>query len=350
MARMSQRKSGGLPLPKKAAAPAKSIPLHFEGKEFPSEVMRALRKSFQRLSAKELADGAEMFSRLRKRFGGEFRGSSVAEVFEYTDQVFGAVLRDYTTFSATVPVLLQRSDERRPELVGSGVLMRIINRVFLLTAAHVTDYQSEGALLIPGRQGFIPANGYFAAMCLPASGCRAEDKLDVAYFWLDDGCVSDLDGSCTILENRHLSLEASPLRRTFYTFAGFPWRKSRGRGRSIETDFWTFTGVEAQESEYRALGLTRSLHIVMQFHRKQAFHRGKRRAMTAPLPHGLSGGGVYAWDEAAMKTSPVYLPLAGIANEFVAERSLLIATRLHVYVSCIFQNQPDLAAMVRNNH
>src|ERR1039458_2095537 len=111
MARTSQRKSSGLPLPKKAAAPAKSIPLHFEGKEFPSEVMRALRKSFQRLSAKELADGAEMFSRLRKRFGGEFRGSSVGEVFEYTDQVFGAVLRDYTTFSATVPVLLQRSDE-----------------------------------------------------------------------------------------------------------------------------------------------------------------------------------------------------------------------------------------------
>lgn len=191
----------------------------------------------------------------------------------------------------------------------------------------------------------MPATGNFAAVDFPASGSRAQDRLDVAYVRLDDDCAKDLDPSCTALERRHLSVRQSPLRRTFYTFVGFPWRKSRVHGLGIETDFWLFTGAEAPESEYKALGLARSHHIAMRFHRKHSFHRGKRRAMTAPLPHGMSGGGVYAWDEAGMKKPPIFLPLAGIANQFVAERSLLIATRLHVYVSCIFQNEPELALM-----
>jgi hypothetical protein len=59
----------------------------------------------------------------------------------------------------------------------------------------------------------------------------------------------------------------------------------------------------------------------------------------------MSGGGVYVWSEEAMKTWPVRLPLVGIANEFIPEKSLLIATRLHVYVGCIFHNEPDLAAI-----
>jgi hypothetical protein len=67
--------------------------------------------------------------------------------------------------------------------------------------------------------------------------------------------------------------------------------------------------------------------------------------ITAGLPEGMSGGGVYAWTQDSLKTWPVRLPLAGIATGFLADRSLVIATRLHVYINCIFHNQPDLAAM-----
>jgi hypothetical protein len=70
-----------------------------------------------------------------------------------------------------------------------------------------------------------------------------------------------------------------------------------------------------------------------------------RRVAMAPLPHGMSGGGIYAWTEEGLKLSPVRLPLVGIANAYIPERSLLIGTRLHVFVGCIFHNQPDLAAM-----
>src|SRR5258708_18977839 len=103
MASGSPHKHIGFPLAEKAAASVKSTPLDFAGRELPTEVMRLLKKSLQRVGAEDLTDGAQIFSRHRKCFAQEFRGVSVAEAFEYADQVFGAVLRDATTFSATVP-------------------------------------------------------------------------------------------------------------------------------------------------------------------------------------------------------------------------------------------------------
>ncbi len=45
-----------------------------------------------------------------------------------------------------------------------------------------------------------------------------------------------------------------------------------------------------------------------------------------------------------MEQWPVRLPLAGIAIEFIPDRSLLIATRLHVFLNCIFHNEADRTA------
>jgi hypothetical protein len=182
-------------------------------------------------------------------------------------------------------------------------------------------------------------------MRLPPSGRRSDDKLDVAYFWLDNDCVGNLDLRCRVLERQDVCLEAEPARRTTYTLAGFPWRKCKISGHSIETDFNTFSGFEAKKSEYDGLGLTRSSHIVIRFHRKRTFSSRYKKVVVSPLPSGMSGGGVYVWSEEALKTWPVRLPLVGIANEFVPSKSLLIATRLCVYVRCIFHNQPDLAAI-----
>src|SRR5206468_8756036 len=96
---------------------------------------------------------------------------------------------DNPTFSAVVPIILSPSDAKGPEVIGSGVLIRIINRTFLLTAAHATDQRTDGTLLIPGRKGFVEITGCFSAMRVPASGRRVDDRLDVAYYCLDDDCL-----------------------------------------------------------------------------------------------------------------------------------------------------------------
>jgi hypothetical protein len=179
-------------------------------------------------------------------------------------------------------------------------------------------------------------------MKVPASGLREHDKLDVAYFCLDDDCANELHPRLKVLSRAQVTLEKEPVHRLQYTFAGYPWRKSIVRGNCVETNSWTFTGMEVRKDSYQGLGLNRKEHIAIRFNRKRALHDRKREQMVAPLPHGMSGGGVYAWTDSALAASPVRLPLAGIANQFIPDRALLIATRLHVYINCICHEYPDL--------
>ena len=334
-----------LPLPKKAAASIKGVPSGVRGEDLPSELVRVLKKLVRNAGPEAVADYAQIYSPLRKRCAAEGKPGSLAEELGQYRKVLEDITSDNPTFSATVPIVLERGGTQWPELIASGVLIRIVNRTFLLTAAHVTDRQNEGTLLIPGQQSFIAVTGYFSSMSLPDSGYRADDKLDVAYFLLDGDCANNLHPRCKVLERRDVSLEADPPLRTQYTFAGYPWRKGRASKQGVETEFTTFTGGEAKESEYEALGLTRSLHIAIRFNRKRTISQRLGKMTTSPLPDGMSGGGVYAWSQEALKTWPVRLPLIGIATEFVPDRALLVATRLHVFVGCIFHNEPDLAAI-----
>jgi hypothetical protein len=333
------------PLPRKVAASIKGVPSGVRGEAIPSELLRHLKKTLHKIGADAVADYAQIFSPLKERLDADAKAGSLAEELGQVRSLLEAITRDNPTFSATIPIALDRPGTRRLELIASGVLVRIVDRTFLLTAAHVTDRQSEGTLLIPGQRGFMPANGYFSAMRLPASGRRSDDKLDVAYFLLDSDCVNDLHPHCTVLERPDVSLEADPPLLTYYTFAGYPWRKGRVGEGIVATDFRTFTGGEADKSEYKVLGLTRSRHIAIRFNRKRTFSQRLGRVITSPLPHGMSGGGVYVWNQEALKKWPVRLPLAGIATEFIPDRSLLVATRLRVYVRCIFHQEPDLAAI-----
>ncbi len=106
------------------------------------------------------------------------------------------------------------------------------------------------------------------------------------------------------------------------------------------------TGAEIKQTEYDSLGLNRSQHIVVRFNRERSFSERHMRVVVSPLPNGMSGGGVYAWSEEALKTWPVRLPLHGIINGFIQDKDLLIATRLHVYIRCIFHSCPHLFTIV----
>jgi hypothetical protein len=128
---------------------------------------------------------------------------------------------------------------------------------------------------------------------------------------------------------------------------GADWRKSKVKNGAIATDFKTITSAEIQRSEYEALGLNRSQHIVIQFNRKRVFQESRQLVEVFPSPSGMSGGGVYAWSEEALKAWPVRLPLVGIANEFIPDKGLLIATRLHVYIRGIHSFYPELFTVVK---
>jgi len=307
----------------------------------PEKLLQFFKRVDRNLASDRLASRSNVFASLAERFSNELKNLSFGDALAKTQNILGAIVDRNPTFSATVPILLERFDTQKPELIGSGVLLRIANRVFLLTAAHVTDRKREGTFLIPGQEEFIPVNGHHSWLSEPASGRRADDKFDVAYVCLDHDCVSNLSSSYPILERKDVLLEV-PLKCSDYSFAGFPWRKSRVKRNTIKTGFVTLFGPEVNQDEYETLGLNQSQHIAIRFHRQRIFHEKTRKVIKAPLPHGMSGGGVFAWNEEALKSWPVRLPFVGIANTYVPEKSLLKATRLHVFIRFIAHTHPNL--------
>lgn len=330
-------------LPKKVAASIKNTSLAEVRKKLPDELAKHFKKLIKKYGKDIESDISQVFPHLAKRGPSDFSDGSIAQSLACKGFIDCAILHANPTFAATVPIAYERWNSNRSELIGSGVLIRIGNRTFLLTVAHVADFNSQGRLLIPGKDRFMSPGGLYSVMNLPPSGNRNDDKLDVAYVCLENESADNLHSDFKILDHQDLSLEEEPSRRMIYTFAGFPWRKSRSSAEAIGTVFNTMEGIEIQRHEYEALGRNRSQHIIVRFNRKRTFSDRLQRVVTAPLPNGLSGGGVYAWSEEALKNWPVRLPLVGIANTFMPDKCLLIATRLYVYFRCIFHSHPELA-------
>jgi hypothetical protein len=133
-----------------------------------------------------------------------------------------------------------------------------------------------------------------------------------------------------------------------YSVAGYPWRKAEREGKEITTPLSSWGGLEATSREYERNAFNRKEHIAVRFHRERIIHLGRLEQEVAPMPQGMSGGGIYAWDESAFRASPPCARLAGIAHTFIPHANLIIGTRLHVYMSVLFHAYPNLFEISNN--
>jgi hypothetical protein len=305
-------------------------------RKVPDKLLSLYKKAVQRKGLRAPADRAVIIAPLVERFIENFRNNSPEEVLNKGGNIVSEIYKNNPTFKATIPVYLWESAAKIPELVGSGVLVRTSDHVFLLTAGHVTEHKSKGDYFTLGKSGFTELWGKFTRLA-HVSGRVANDSLDVAYLELHKDCVSAVDPKFQAIESQDMFARTSSSLLHDYTFAGFPWRKNKVKGRTIQTEFITYSGPEIAEKEYITLGLKRDCHIAIRFNCRKMFSVARNRLRTSPHPEGMSGGGVYLWNEEAMKSWPVRLPLAGIANRFVSDKSVLIATRLNIYIGSILR-------------
>jgi hypothetical protein len=241
------------------------------------------------------------------------------------------------------PIFIENPTSGNLNQIGSGVFVEIQGELFLLTAAHVTDYEQVGRILIPGVQGLIAPHGSFAHLAVAAGGKRLDDKLDIAYYRLNREILNELPSTLKPLQREDVALFDSLTEGDIYSFSGYPYRKTRLRGDRIETEFFSYAGCAVDDQTYQKLGYDPRMHIVIRFERKHAYSRDGFR-ITPPLPHGVSGGGVFSWrKDAFVGGDPEERRLVGIAHTYHTTQNCLIGTRLNAFVSCIYLNNPALA-------
>lgn len=243
---------------------------------------------------------------------------------------------------SVVPIFFASEGRQNFEQIGSGVLLSLGGEVFLLTVAHITDRLEEGTLLVPGRNGIIPANGHSSYVPKPTAGGRASDRIDIAYLRLAPETMSELHPGFSPLSWQDLGIFETLHEGDLYTFVGFPAKRARIRAQSAESEIFKFTGGAASDATYAQLGYDPSLHIAMMFNRRKAIVGNKIQA--AIHPRGLSGGGIFSWSKRA-RTDPSVGPpkrLVGIVHAYHEPQGCMVGTRINGYLAAIFRNNPHL--------
>ena len=246
-------------------------------------------------------------------------------------------------YDSILPIIVE--DEAGVDQIGSSVLLSVSGSVFLLTAAHVTDGIRGKTCLIPTRNGLEPIAGWLSTLNISAGMSRDEDRLDIAYFRLDPEIVSRLPEDSVPLSRTDLRL--TDIRRPMdaYTFAGFPYRKTKVRERSIESEMYSYTGLLGDERLYRSEGYDLQTNILVEYDREHSVDRyGKK--LLPPLPHGISGGAIFAYpkDRSKWLSENKSLQLVGIAHTYNSTKNYMVGTSMGVYINCIGMNHPELLA------
>ena len=246
-------------------------------------------------------------------------------------------------------------DERGgPYLLGSGVLIDVADATYLATAAHVLDQNSDSNLYLPGNP-LVALRGRAAKTRAPL-GDRNEDSVDLGMVKLDKAIVASVVQVNRIGAN-DIDPSDSPRRFTGYGFAGYPSSQNKPRpGRKLRMSSSIVTVVPVEESRYAEVGAHPLIHFAGDFKRDAILDRSGKR-VTAPDPHGMSGGGVWRLGRfQELEHRSVKPSLIGIGIEFHKENRLLLGIRASFLVAslaaCFSETAsalPKLPAHIRVN-
>jgi hypothetical protein len=255
----------------------------------------------------------------------------------------------------TVPIFGKQND--LPVLNGSGVLLQIADKHFLVTAAHVLDFATihkipyyigawqQGALPIYlGGMGVL-TSGYPPNRALDDPEMRDDDPFDVGVAILPAEILDQLSG------RRFLNLtEVDAARRTLdaaYLFFGFPLAFSEPihheRVISIQALPY-FTRLLREEPEERH----RNADILLAFRPDSVdLHDNP---VVLPSPKGISGCGIWRLND---PTKPWDLwsardvKLVGIEHRQCSSRKYLVGSWIAYALDLILDEFPELRQVLR---
>lgn len=176
-----------------------------------------------------------------------------------------------------------------PDAGGTGTWLQIGDEKFLVTAAHVID---NGFIWFPRKNGFKRLNSP-GVMTNSRTKSRDDDRGDFAIFHLQPEDINAMHPFHNFIQMSDVDVNLNYRFREPYEFIGFPYRREKLNHIAKQTrpGFMSVTSEAVSEETFAALGLSIHTHAVIAFRRDKMMRSGTR--VTAPLPHGMSGGAVW---------------------------------------------------------
>lgn len=235
-----------------------------------------------------------------------------------------------------------------PRPVGSGVLFRAGDKVFILTAAHVADEFKTKAAYVTYQDRLLKVQGQTHASPSPASGDRKDDILDFAVVRID-GEPATLLGASAITVADIYNLPPAVLPGKGLVLVGFPARNFKIEGRVVSSAEIAVESRGVPLATYERLKLEPQNHLILQWYNTMYTEKGVVRSHSMA---GMSGGGVWLVPELVGEAFPAQAPfiapkLMGIFTEHRKSRSILLAVRVRFLLNKIIERYPNLPLRCR---
>jgi hypothetical protein len=249
----------------------------------------------------------------------------------------GKARRDFRRAVRPIYAVANDGANRRPQHVGSCILLLIDGQRILSTAAHILDDRANALLSVGGLVGtrLVPiVDGMFKATTAP-QGDRNRDRLDCG-FWLISDDVAAALGSAEFLDAERISHNRAPTEHRYYMAMGYRVSRNKDaidrRTQSIETRASTYSGSLLGIPEpARRQGFSDAQHLFLQFGDHAEDEDGKQANTFGP--RGFSGGAlvdlgdftpaqVYASAQAWRAT------LSGMLIEHRKEHNAMVAVQI----------------------
>lgn len=245
-------------------------------------------------------------------------------------------------FGGSVRQIFSVTEHGTPDPLGSGVLITVEKRHFLVSAAHVLAHSEESTLYLGGETDLVLLEG--VKHYSRPTGEPPTDQLDIAFMELSTRLVQQL-GDVRFLVPGLIDPNDNASTARIYVALGFPWRKTKKDldARRTRSSMMSVTALSDSQL-FQALQVPEHAHVVIPFTRETMIMDGKEQA--APKPEGMSGGGLFRSDhlDSNVRGHPVG-KLVGILTQYRDRGSAqhMRATRISVVLEAMRSAYPDLS-------
>lgn len=244
---------------------------------------------------------------------------------EYTIEIMGdasIILEKYT-----LQLYLYKDGELTP--AASSVLIRTLKNYYLITAAHVLIHNPKDSVVIldPGNAA-ITVSG--ESVLSEIEGNEASDRTDIAVIKLHRDLFSAIDNlgkEFYDITNYNLDNYSS---EDFYILYGYPISKTKFDmpKKTIKTMPFKFLTMETKKKIKK---IDRPWTLQIGFTKNKISRLNTNELNQAPNPVGLSGGGVWSFENIIyQKEAGPKMLLKAIVIEYEKDRSILVCTKINM--------------------
>lgn len=246
---------------------------------------------------------------------------------------------------STCQLYLYREDRISvPRPHGCCVLIKFNNKFYCVSNAHVLGDKFMGKAFVltsknhlNGKSKTTTIGGQYYFTKLPSSGKREDDTIDMAVVQLTSDCTNDLiERGYLFIEASNIETDYSPVKENKLLIAGYPGTSTKVNTylrNIIAKPFYLLTAPYFGDLKH--LGFTKEFHTTAKYSKGKIFNPKSGEIKKGPLPHGISGSGL--WHISKDENGNQKPFLVGILSTYIQNRSIVISTKIELFVDLIKQ-------------